>query len=382
MNPFRSLLHLLPYRTRRFSRKLLARLKNLYNEPTQPMIWVYGLPEGIQITRLNQICREQFGAPVKRARHYHLSGWKEAGAYRMKILLENGKEQHLVFKNAVYNDAQIPALSGFPILPGLPEFEIYQKGRVALQDLLPKIYDIEEVVSKRQYRYIFENLWENYHILNSPEWKLRFVEHLPRVHQALANLTDSIDPNNVLRFDREFSSALEKYALENLNRYAQTHESADLCRLFEMWPRLHEMHLRDEVDALQPPVLIHGDLNFSNAFFHRSDRSRIRLVDWEWAGYGFPHADLAALLKGTAPEIEEEALRIYAMNYPQISPADHQRIYSWCMLERSLNDAAFLAAQVIDSDHAAKIDLPGTIEKSIRRMLALLDRMEDPVMRG
>jgi thiamine kinase-like enzyme len=82
---------------------------------------------------------------------------------------------------------------------------------------------------------------------------------------------------------------------------------------------------------------------------HAQDRTRVKVVDWEWAGIGVPHADLASLLKRVSPDDERGALEIFSRGYSQLGAEDHLRLFRWCQLERRLLDAGFIARQQMAS---------------------------------
>jgi thiamine kinase-like enzyme len=71
----------------------------------------------------------------------------------------------------------------------------------------------------------------------------------------------------------------------------------------------------------------------------------VKVVDWEWAGIGVPHADLASLLKCVSPDDERMALETFSRGSGQLSAEEHLRLFRWCQLERRLLDAGFIARQ-------------------------------------
>jgi hypothetical protein len=41
---------------------------------------VKGLPDGLPLETVEEVCRRQLGAPLARVSYEHLSGWKSAGS--------------------------------------------------------------------------------------------------------------------------------------------------------------------------------------------------------------------------------------------------------------------------------------------------------------
>ncbi len=119
---------------------------------------------------------------------------------------------------------------------------------------------------------------------------------------------------------------------------------------------------------------IHGDLNSTNVLFHRNEPRRIKLIDWEWAGFGLPHSDLASLFKTVSPELEARGLSAYGQACERAVAMDVCRVYQWCKLQRGIFDAAFFAKQTLESEVSAETNMDGRIEKALGRALqAFLD---------
>ena len=133
--------------------------------------------------------------------------------------------------------------------------------------------------------------------------------------------------------------------LRNLEEYRAGRESPAIDVLCRNWQRVVDVHQRDEFYRHGLAAPIHGDYDHSNVLVHRQDRSRVRVVDWEWAGIGVPHADLAALLKRVSPDDERAALAIFARGYGRLSAEEHLRLFRGCQLEGRLLDAGFIARQ-------------------------------------
>jgi thiamine kinase-like enzyme len=333
-----------------------------------------GLPKGIDPKTIDKLCLEHQGWPLQRAAYAHLSGWKVTGAYRLFLRGANGRVWHLIYKNAVYNPEQIPALKGLPLLPGLPECLVYQEFSKALAPFLPKVYLCLEVVPGRQYQYVLEDLSERYQRL--AECKklarkngiLNAAARLPNLHRALDAWVADSDSPHLLRFDREFSTALLPYARRNLESYVQQKADRTVSKAVQRWPEIAQAYGRREFQERLTAQPIHGDYHTGHIYFPSDSPDRIKLIDWEWTGFGRPHADLASLLKRVDPDTEHQALAAYAERAKSLPFTGHRRLYEWCQLERGLLDAAFLASQQMESQRKAAW-IPEYIQKSIVRAL-------------
>jgi hypothetical protein len=326
-----------------------------------------GLPEGLEEDILSGVVAEQFGGKIASVAHRHLSGWKSSGAYRMKIQTVDGAEIFMIYKNALYALQDIPALAGFPLLPGPPEYTIYSRAAGPLAEYLPTVYLAEEISPGRRYHYLLEDLVREYRMMKGADQKILVSCMLPRLHTALDEWSrENPDAPDLLRFGRSFSIALQEYALENLRRYSRKSRDHTLKKVLNSWPQIAETHLRAEFFA-QPGQLIHGDSNFSNIHLSKANPEKFKVVDWEWAGLGSPYADLASLLKGSRAEIETQALDQFGAGGGFSSGDRHMahRHYLWATLERGLLDAAFLSAQYLNSRHEAKFHLPDAISLAL-----------------
>lgn len=330
---------------------------------------VEGTPEGITRETLSSLCRERLGEPVRLVSYVHLSGWKSLGTFRLFIETAKGQRWNLIYKNAMYDRSHMPALEGLPVLPGPPEYKVYRHPGCALAAYLPEVYFCSEVIPGRHYQYLLEDVTQQYRRVQYDRSDiLMIVSQLPALHQAIGEWSATAGRDHLLRFDRHFSMGLLAYAIESLERYAKEtadREVSDVCRF---WPEISELYQRREYQELSIPRPIHGDFNTANIFVHVRDSKRIKVMDWEWAGLGVVHADLASLLKSVEPAIQQQALRAFSRLEPYLSASDHQRLYRWCQLERGLLDAAFLAKQQMEPSTQVGW-IPGYIQASMRRVL-------------
>jgi len=326
-----------------------------------------GLPDGLDFETVNQICQHQFGERLETVSHVHLSGWKTSGAFRLRLGMSGRCHHTVIYKNAVYRLEEIPAVDGLPVRPGPPEYIVYRQGSGSFSDYLPAVYYCEEVVPGQHYRYLLEDVNTVYHPLSYRSPKIvNIAAGLPALHETMRRWAQDIGTDGLLKYGSAFSSALAVYVQTQLGRYQQVIKSSDVEQVLKNWRAISTIHLSPDFivpDLLQP---IHAD--YSPANIYVSKRIPIKILDWEWAGIGLPHADLASLLKRANPELEQKAFAAYSQQDRRLSGHEHHRWYEWCQLERGLLDAGYLAKQYLDTDQPAQ-KIPHYIEKSLQRAL-------------
>ncbi len=363
------------YDLRRFVYGLRKRyFHKRYPQGALPLI--QGLPAGIDQAEVEAVCADHFGEKVCSISHIHLSGWKSAGAYRLFIQTESSRQVNLVYKNSIYQREDIPALAGLPIQPGPAEYTVLSQAVGPLAPYLPQVFLAEELTPGLHYRYIMEDLFQDYHIVSDVEEIMNSARLLAELQQALLEWAIEVDTRGMLTYGRECSLEIQEYARKNLEIYAQRSNEPILKQVLSNWALVTQLHLDPEFFALPAQYPIHGDSNYTNIHLHRQNPRKFKLVDWEWAGFGNPFADLASLMKGVPPEFERKAFKEFTLPngkpnpslVPDLSPQESWRYYQWCQLERGLLDASFLAVQHINSLHNPIFSLPQAVTFALRRV--------------
>lgn len=312
--------------------------------------WIHGLPPDISFDVLDGLCRGHLGSPLSSMSYVHLSAWKPRGTYRLHLTTEAGATWDMIFKNELYSPDSIPALRALPVLPGPPEYAIYQIQDVALSRFLPHAYWSIEIVPGRHFQYILEDLGDDFYKLRNERRQLITAgEVLVELQAALKAAIGSTPHPYLAIYDRHYSEGLLEYALQNLLEYLAWDDDEAISELCRNWKQVVQTHQRAEFYEHGLYAPIHGDYNRSNIHLHGRDRTIVRVVDWEWAGIGVPHADLAALLKWARPADEQAVLELFARSNDQLNLEGHRRLLLWCQLERRLLDAGFLARQQLES---------------------------------
>ncbi len=359
--------------------KVLGKLYNKYlstiylRNSRKRKILVNDLPDGITIDTINRLCHCYLGESAKSIYYEQISGWKSYGAYRLHIDTENGHQWRVIYKNDIYRTDYIQALDGLPVSPGAPEYFIYKSPEKTISKYLPEVYLCKEVVPGEHYKYILEDVGEEFHRLpKNSEALLTIVKNLPEIHHGMGNWAGTVRKNHIIAYDYNYAEALDSYIWNNLEKYQRAYllrtgdtSVSEVCRLRDVISkiRLHpEFYLKEHFQC------IHGDFNRANVLIHKQDPNKIKIIDWEWAGFGLAHADLATLLQGASREFEHEALSLYAKCHNHLSFEEHHRLYQWSKMERGLFNAAYIIVLNMTSPEKIRLS-PGMIKRGMLNVL-------------
>lgn len=335
---------------------------------------VKGLLEGLSMEEIAAISAGRFGFTPSRVSHLKLSSWKRTGSYRVYLRAGTGAVKSLVFKDACYSRENIPALTGLPVKPGFSEFFVYAEADGTLSEYLPEIYLCERIETELRYRYLLEDLSVRFRADHGPEAHLHAARELPRLHRALGRWNRTHHSAGLPVYGKAFSETILPYVRERLDAYADATGNTAARAILEIWSEL-ESGLSESYPGLSL-TLIHGDYNISN-IWSGSD-GRLKVVDWEWAGLGFPQMDLASLLKHASPELESAALAAYIESDGTLAPEEQIRVYRRCLLERTLLDAAFISVQAIRTGWSSRMNLPKFVDAALLRAISAFRTLRAP----
>jgi len=335
---------------------------------------VPGLPEGLPFAALNDLCLFYLREPLLRVSYYPLSGWKKSNTYRLILETKKGAKWSLIYKNAVYQHDMIPALNSLPINPGPPEYTIYSKANGEIIKYLPTIHMCREVIPGLHYRYLMQDLNKHYRPARDKKDILSITSKLLKLYDNIGECNFNLNEDSFIIYDGDLSSRLKTYILEGLERYSGMTNGRTVSFVCDNWDKISALY-DEKCDYSGLSTIIHGDSNLANILVHKKNGDKIKFIDWEWAGIGLPHQDLASLLKRAKAGVEETALEIFSKHYRSLSTGEHQRLYEICQLERGLIDCAFLANHVIGSTDQTKIDITGYIEDSASRVIEAYNRL-------
>lgn len=338
-----------------------------------------GLPPALAFETLDALCRERGMGGLRQCAHSHLSSWKTFGTYHIKLLTESGAHWSLIFKNECYRSDVIPALEGLPVSPGLPEALIYRIGSGVLSPFLPQLIWFREIEPHHHFQYLLEDLVETHVRLGRDLADyMRVAYGLVRMQRALKETFAGNCPDSLLNYDRCYSERLLAYAAANFRKYVSQTGDGAIEALLNRWRDVEFEHQRDEFYHDSQRNMIHGDFNRSNIYVDRANRTQLKVGDWEWAGRGLPHADLAALAKPLCKEHQLALLQVFINDDERLDPEQHRRMFYWCQLERRLLDAAFLARQQMLSARRVQW-APAAIRRAAKDIIFTVESLQAPV---
>ena len=360
---------------------ITSRLRNITRMGTNKILSLIpknmeteGVPEGINLEVLNKLCISCLDDPLNKVKYSHLTGWKSSKTYRLKLECERGSRWSLIYKNAVCGNSTVPALVDFPLKPGLAEYAVYCSPELTLKEYIPEVFKCDEIVAGEKYLYLIEDLGPNYRLARKRSDVLNATAALTNVYNNGGKILLKIDHNHLTNYDSEFSSSLKKYAQKNLEMYLQLHSNNHVDRIFDLWNGITSIYDRKN-DYMSLLSFVHGDLKLSNILVNKRDESQLKFVDWEWAGIGLPHQDLASLLKRATPSLEMESLRFFSKSNNLLTHSEHRELYEICQIERGIIDCSFFVSQKINSTGETKLNFDSYIEDSALRVLKAYDRL-------
>ena len=339
---------------------------------------VDGLPAGLDWEVLDELCVRHLHSRLESVEHVHLSSWKQTGCYRVFVRAGSGRCWSVIYKNSVYDTEQIPALAGLPICPGVPEWLVYGSQAGELGRYLPAVYHRAEVTPSVHYTYLLEDLAGGFETGSDSAWIMTVARTIPAIHKAMAEWSRRVGPERLLRYDSAFYDELQGFVWRNLELYLKATSSGAVSEMWSIRPSISAIYLREEFRTT-PQQPIHGDFNLSNILRRRGRSDGMKIIDWEWAGVGHAHADLASLLKHAEADVEDRALRLYAGQDRRLSFEEHKRLYEWCKLGRALLDSAFLAVQCMRCPHKAVFDVHNHIRRSAANVMRICRQLGQAV---
>jgi hypothetical protein len=337
---------------------------------------VEGLPPGIDFETVSRICQHNFGEFVRRTSYLHISGWLQAGKYRLFLETRSTRLLQLVFKEVIVDEEHIPPLSTIRIVPGPSECAIYRSGSSQLLRYLPAVYLCDEITPQKHYRYILEDLQLDYRKPSTKDDIYLISRQLPKIHLAMKEWLESGGEDELIRYEGTFAESLHKFMIETIDALPNKKNSEILKRIQFSWKRIMQMLDRKNFVEFIPMRPVHGDFNTTNIRIHNKNADEIKLIDWEWAGIGVPHTDLASLLMSAPRQVEEEAMHNFFRHIKGWTLEDQIKLYWSCKLERGLLDAAFLSAHENAASGVTSIDYRKSIEYALKLATEALDNLE------
>jgi hypothetical protein len=339
---------------------------------------VVGRPPGLDSELLEGIFEEATGAKMGAVSHLQISGWRKpsSGTFRVFVDTTNGGKWSVIFKNAVLTSDETPGISGLPAKPGMPEYLIYRRGSEYLRPYLPLPFVVREIEPKVHYQYLLEDLQSSgFHSAFADADVIRAATALPDLQKHMETWV-SHDDDSLIRYGAAFSADLRRMTRRSFERYTDAVPDRSVVDVLENWESIAQVHSEAIQHEQTLEVPIHGDANRANLLVHDDHDLPLKLVDWEWAGVGLPHSDLASLLKGKRDGVTEEGVRAFAAGYPQLSLADHRRLHYWARIETRFFDASYMINQYLASPDTSRMDLPRYIHVSAGDIVKTAKRID------
>jgi thiamine kinase-like enzyme len=334
-----------------------------------------GLPKGINFETVSRICSTNFGETLQRTTYVPASGRLTAGEYRLFLETRSERLLTLIYKEVIIEEGHFPSLPGILIAPGPPECAIYRSGSSRLLHYLPAVYLCDEIIPRKHYHYILEDLEQDYREPASKDDFYLMTRQLPKIHLALREWLESGGEDELIRYEGAHLESLHEFSRAAVDAYLESRESETADRIRSSWKRIMQLLDRKNFFEFVPMRPIHGDFIPENIRIHRENTDDIKLINWEWAGIGIPHADLASLLKDAPRQIEEDALDGFVQHIKGWTTGDQIKLYWSCKLERGLFDAALLAAQHEAQAEGGGIDYRADIESALQRAMHAYEQL-------
>ncbi len=296
-----------------------------------------GLPGNFDDSIVKKICYDHFQSEVISIKFQKLSGWKKTGTYRLFITLKNTQRKQLIYRHCGYNYDDFPALKGYPIKLGPVEFVIGNVTNQSINDFLPTTlwsnHDKNDV-----YRYLIEDLSiSGYKTKSALDESI--VHYLISLNQALNN--SDLDKNIFPKYDENYSQNLIAY----ISALWEKSWGEKYNLPYQKFRKISEVYL-EIASHEKRSNLIHGDFNGSNILFKNKDgRNLLKIVDWEWAGLGIIHSDLAAYYKNANNPYLNASLNELAKLQPLESYEYHYKWMYWALIDRAFLDMSYMIAQ-------------------------------------
>lgn len=304
-----------------------------------------GLPEGLGRESIERVALEQTKMHVVRCSHEPLRSWKSSRVAHVELELSDGSSLFYVFKDAIYDDADYPAVAGLDHPVGFPESSLY---RLATSDPLayaPQVFCREESADHVRQTYLLEDVAQTHHPVYSERDKRPLLEAMPVFHENLERWVARNPDHVLLVYDRDFVVDLLEHARRGLERLASTTDFEGASDVRSVWSDVADYLLDSRNLRRRDLRPIHGDFSTTNAFVAR--RGIPKLVDWEWSAMGTRHDEIASLVKRRDPRLEEKALDMLANLEPRIGRRGHEELLWWSRAFTVVRDAALLSHQYV-----------------------------------
>lgn len=335
-----------------------------------------GLPPTLSPTVIDHVAERLSNSRLHSTRYESLTTWKDTGTFRLTLRFDNGQERCLIYKRAVYSLDEIPANEGLPIRQGPPERFIAQTKRGPLVPFLPHAHWVDAHEAGDHFDYIWEDLSLGHeHFLSYQEAHSRanLAHSLVAMHKALRTQFDDQVDSALLRYNQRYSEKLWVYAISSLHNYLQQTGDPVVRSFLNRREQVGEIFLDPIFYLDRPHQPIHGDCNGTNIWVRNEAGSlHMKAVDWEWAGYGMPHADIISIVRWCSENGRDEFLDRYCAQADLQNVALQRAWLRRANMERALLDAGFLSKQYLGPKQSQEW-FRGFIIGSLKQLLTETD---------
>lgn len=331
-----------------------------------------GLPPTLEPTVIDRVAGQLSASRLHATSYQSLTTWKDTGTFRVTLRFDEGRVRRVIYKRAVYSLDEIPANEGLPVRQGPPEQLVAQTTEGPLVRFIPRCYWVEVDESAQHFDYVWEDLGVDHeHFLGYPETNSMtdIAGSLVAMHGALRTQFDG-NEQDFLHYDQPYCEELWEYTIHSLTSYADQTGDRSTRALLGRREEVGEVFLDPTFHKGRPVQPIHGDCNGTNIWVHsEGGELRMKAVDWEWAGYGLPHADIISIVRWSS-EMERDAFVERYCASAGLTDVERQR--RWLRranMERAVLDAGFLSKQYLDPKRSQEW-FRGFIAASLEQLLA------------
>lgn len=297
-----------------------------------------GPPTSVPVAVLDRISRHWGGGPLDHAWHVELAGYKDASAHLVVLEATTGQQLRLVAKALPTDPAGYPAKVGYPGPLLGPEPAVLRMPSAELRAFVPTLLDVHEDPDHAQLRLFLQDLSPSHHKAITPADVRATLEGRGRLEPVLTPWLHEQDPTSLTTWDDEFRARVLDWSRSALEDFVRVTGDAHVREFLDHWDLLAQAYLHAGPEALL--TALHGDLRRDHVFLGRG--GSMRLVDWEYAGWGWVHNDLVSLFKGLEPPLVRQLLHEFARTHQDLTAAEHLRMYNRAVIERGLLDAALV----------------------------------------
>jgi len=329
-----------------------------------------GPPPGVPWELLDERLTAWFRSPIVTVAHRPISQWKTSGAQRLWLGTADGRSRILVLKRLDYSSSSLPAASILPFDISRSEQMVYlQAGKHPT--VVPRTYltlDLARLEVGEGSLVVMEDLASGWSRPRLHHDYALVVAKLDTIHCVMSDIGTNagLAAHQLVRYNEELGPSLAELFERLVMNEPTVLEDPEVGALLMKWDSVRDVLVAPALPPAQS-VFVHGDLSPANTFIRWLPTPAVKLIDYEWLGFGFPHADLACLLKRARPSIEESALFLYASRHRSIPPAEHRLLYEWCQICRGLLDAVYFVSHWKLTDPSRGSYLPDFARASLER---------------